>query len=104
MSKRIEANIVVIPPPWGSSQRATNPAVSEYALTRKVISVMRLTFQRHGTNASHVIGGGAGCRVNVIGLGYCCFRRRERWHAPRTAAQSKNRHSFMTTSLLPGQS
>jgi hypothetical protein len=58
----------VIPPPRGSSQRATNPPVSEHALTRKVISVMRLMCQRHGTNASHVIGGGAGCRVSLVGL------------------------------------
>lgn len=46
---------VVMPPPWGSSHRATNPPVSGQALTRKVISLIGVVCQPFGSKASRVV-------------------------------------------------
>jgi len=48
---------VVIPPPWGSSHRATNPPVSEQDSTRNVISLIGVVCQPFGTEASRTIRG-----------------------------------------------
>ena len=48
---------VVIPPPRGSSQRATKPPVSEQDSTRKVISLIRVVCQQPGSKASSGVGG-----------------------------------------------
>jgi len=57
---------VVIPPPWGSSHRATKPPVSEQVLTRKVISLIGVLCQPFGTKASRVVDGVFDQRASIM--------------------------------------
>jgi hypothetical protein len=52
-----ESPWVVIPPPWGSSHRATKLPLSKHVSTRKVTSLIRVVCQPFATKASRVVDG-----------------------------------------------